>query len=382
MPDVQEVFRMATENVTPDPNPLERQLRRQRKSSRGSRTTVYLTVAAVLAAIAIALVALQRSMDDTTKPGDTQSPASSFAEGLPGATPQTAEVIDLSGERTSVVHGLPPDAYAISYVPSANEIAFIASTDTGVDVVGVLDTSSGVARIVPTPEGLIVGSSIRLGGVALSPDGTRIAFTAVADGNTDIYVANLDGTGLMRLTDDPATDQFPQWSPDGTTIVYDNGGPKEDPADPQYSRTAEIYSVATSGGSQPVRLTDSKGPDNAPSFSPDGRRIVFFRLGEIWTMASDGSDQQRLLAGNGKGGFTPRWSPNGSKIAFTNYTPAARPTVALGSDYAQQPLVIVGVVDVTSGQVTDLSNVAMATDYNIPQWVDDGHLLVLRVPKH
>ncbi len=46
-----------------------------------------------------------------------------------------------------------------------------------------------------------------------SPDGTRIAFTSARDGSRDIYVMNGDGSGLIRLTDDPAVDESPTWSP-------------------------------------------------------------------------------------------------------------------------------------------------------------------------
>ena len=285
--------------------------------------------------------------------------------------------MNMSGQRTSTVEGLPPDAYALSYVPRDNEIAFIASTDAGLDAVGVLDLRSGEVHLVPTPEGLIIGSSITIGTVALSPDGSKVAFEAIADGNTDIYVANIDGTGLTRLTDDAADDQYPQWSPDGTTIAYDNAGTHQDPGDPQYSKTAEIYSVDATGTGTPTRLTHNSVADNAPSFSPDGSRIAFFHEGEIWTMSGSGGDQQRVLGGNGQGGFTPRWSPNGSMISYTNYTDSPRPTVALGTDYADQPLVLARVVDVQSGRVTAVPNAGMATDYNVPQWVDNGHLLVL-----
>jgi Tol biopolymer transport system component len=381
MPDVQEVFRMATEKVKPDPNALERQLRRQRRSSRGTRTKVYLTVAVVVAAVAIGLIALQRSMGDTATPGVSQSTPASFATTLPvGATPQNAQIVDLSGNRTSGVAGLSPSAYALSYVPDAHEIAFIAATDAEQDVVGVLDTRTGEARIVPTPPDLIIGSAIVIGSVALSPDGSQVAFEAVSDGNTDIYVANIDGTDLLRLTDDPASDLYPQWSPDGSVIVYDNSGRNEDTADPQFSKNGEIYVVPASGTGQPTRLTNDKVDDNAPAFSPDGRQIAYFHGGEIWGMSRSGADQHQIL-GDGKGGFTPRWSPDGSKIAFTTCC-GPHHNVALGTWYTQHPSVITAVLDVKTGTVTHLAHVGMATDYNVPQWTDNDHLLVLRVPTH
>ena len=55
---------------------------------------------------------------------------------------------------------------------------------------------------------------------AFSPDGTKIAFVATHDGDAEIYVMNIDGTGLKRLTDNEHVDAVPTWSPDGRRIVF------------------------------------------------------------------------------------------------------------------------------------------------------------------
>jgi Tol biopolymer transport system component len=54
----------------------------------------------------------------------------------------------------------------------------------------------------------------------LSPDGRRIVFTSLKDGDLDIYTMNVDGTDVRRLTTTPGYDGGPWWSPDGTKIVY------------------------------------------------------------------------------------------------------------------------------------------------------------------
>ena len=61
---------------------------------------------------------------------------------------------------------------------------------------------------------------------AVSPDGSRIAFMSQRDGNWEVYVVNVDGTGLVRLTTNHANDGLPVWSPDGSSIAYasDTGG--------------------------------------------------------------------------------------------------------------------------------------------------------------
>ena len=79
--------------------------------------------------------------------------------------------------------------------------------------------SEAVIRTSSRRPGIIVNK------VALSPDGsTARVRRAIASRYGDIYMVGVDGAGLQQLTDDPATDEFPQWSPDGTTIVYDNAG--------------------------------------------------------------------------------------------------------------------------------------------------------------
>src|SRR5438445_6472347 len=77
-----------------------------------------------------------------------------------------------------------------------------------------------------------------------SPDGKKIVFTSNRDGNSNIYVMNIDGSGVTRLTNVPAEEQAPSWSPDGSKIVF------------EYNRdgNSELY-VMKSDGSQQTRLT-------------------------------------------------------------------------------------------------------------------------------
>jgi TolB protein len=55
---------------------------------------------------------------------------------------------------------------------------------------------------------------------AWSPDGSKIAFASYRTGNLEIYAMNADGTGVIRLTNDPADDLYPAWSPDGSRIAF------------------------------------------------------------------------------------------------------------------------------------------------------------------
>jgi Tol biopolymer transport system component len=374
MPEVQEVFRMATNKVKPDPNALERQLRRQRTSARSSRMRAYIAAAAVLVAIAVGLGVLTRlGNPQGPAPGDTgsQTPTTLPA----GVSPQTTEIVDLRGRVVTGIPGFPHDAMSLSMTADGSTIAFVTTPDGSYEnQVAIIGADGTGMRVLATP-GLDV--PLNLGGAAISPDGTKLAFAAEADGNTDIYVIGSDGSGLVRLTTDDVPDQFPQWSPDSATIVYDNVG-QNVADDPEFSKSSDIWSVPADGGT-PASVARIPGNDNAPSYSPDGSQIAFFHDGEIWVMGSDGLRPHRLL--DGPGGFTPRWSPDGTKIAYTVYDDTYRPQVAMAGSYREQPLVRLEVVDLTTGRNSVRSKVTMASDYNTPVWLPTGdQLLIRRVP--
>lgn len=376
MPDVQEVFRLATNKVKPDPNALERQQKRQRASTRSTRARVYLVVAAVITAIAIGVLAITRTADfgDTTPGGSTPPTTLTFVTGLPsGADAQTPAIVDVHGHQTGKLTGLPVDAFALSVSADGSTIAFVAApSELGYNQIGIVGTDGSDPRFISTPH-VIVGAT-----VAISPDASKVAFEGYTTGNADIYIVGVDGTGLRQLTTDPATDQYPQWSPDGTTIVYDNAGAREG-QDPQFSKTAEIFTVPAGGGAR-RELTHNGWYDAAPSYSPDGKTIVNQSVHDFSMMDADGSNERMFRIG--MGGFTPRWSPDGKTVAFSYYKDVPNPpAVQLGDQFGpDSPLVIVAVANVASGKVTRLTNVGMATDLNTPQWLDNGHLLIMRVP--
>lgn len=161
----------------------------------------------------------------------------------------------------------------------------------------------------------------------VSPDGTRIAYyfssmlTPALNPNYEIYVMNVDGTNPSRLTDHPADDYAPAWSPDGTRIVFES---KRD--DPQYASCAvcnrEIY-IMNSDGTNQTRLTSNEARDSAPTWSPDGARVYFLSdrntgVGgalESYTMNADGTDAHLCADTECLDGV---WSPDHTKIAFVS----------------------------------------------------------------
>ena len=130
---------------------------------------------------------------------------------------------------------------------------------------------------------------------SISPDGNKIAFDFVAkdeNGNDalDIYVINVDGTGLSQITHDGISG-VPRWSPDGSQFVFVQLPP---------TSPSVIVRMNVDGTGSEV-LTDGLWDTFAASFTPDGKKIVFNStmggfVGAVWTMNIDGTEKKRITA--------------------------------------------------------------------------------------
>jgi TolB protein len=147
-----------------------------------------------------------------------------------------------------------------------------------------------------------------------------IAYYSDRDGNSEIYLASPDGSNLRRLTNDPAEDDSPAISPDGSQIVFLTS--RHDPAPSFPFFKYEIY-VMNIDGTDQRRLTTTDAAEDHPAWSPDGKKILFDSdydgdgKSEIYTMNVDGSQVTRLTSGQANDQFAD-WSPDGGQIAFTS----------------------------------------------------------------
>lgn len=175
----------------------------------------------------------------------------------------------------------------------------------------------------------------------LSPDGKKIVFTSLKDGDLEIYTMNADGSDVRRLTNTPGYDGGAWWSPDGTQIVYRANHPT-DPAelktyrdllDQRLVRPAKVeLFLMNADGSNQRQITHLGGANFGPSWTPDGKRIIFSsnyqspRSGnfDLFLVNPDGTGLEQITFDQSFDGF-PMFSPDGRKLVWASNRHAATP---------------------------------------------------------
>lgn len=141
-----------------------------------------------------------------------------------------------------------------------------------------------------------------------SPDGTRIAFLCGLGEWADVWVMDANGGNQINLTSDDDQDGAVAWSPDGAYLAYVRSPIGYD---------TEIFKVHIATKTV-TKLTDNGVDDYSPQWSPDGTKIVFstkFANFEIAVMDTNGLNIVNLTNAP-DGDYVPKWSPDGLFIAF------------------------------------------------------------------
>jgi Tol biopolymer transport system component len=197
--------------------------------------------------------------------------------------------------------------------PSSRSLVVAA----GVAAVGVVVGSllwrpapiADAAIVLDAPQQLTAGSGWEAE-PALAPDGGLIAFTSAVNGNVDVWLMDVKGGNLLRLTDDAASDRSAAWMPDGSSLVFvsDRGG------------RPGIWKVSRLGGLATMLVDNAEDP----AVSPDGAQIAFVRRDastfyRVMVAAVAAPQSARQLTSDNDGLWDhrePAWSPDGSVLAY------------------------------------------------------------------
>lgn len=174
----------------------------------------------------------------------------------------------------------------------------------------------------------------------ISPNGRKIVFTALRDGDLDIYSMDLNGKNLKRLTNEVGYDGGPFYSPDNQWIVYRAHHPKTEKEIADYKgllrenlirpTSLDIWVMKADGTGK--RQVTSNGKANfAPYFFPNGKRIIFSsnmddprgRNFDLYAINVDGTNLERITYNETFDGF-PMFTPDGKKIVFASNRNAAK----------------------------------------------------------
>jgi len=176
----------------------------------------------------------------------------------------------------------------------------------------------------------------------ISLDGKKIVFTSLRNGDLDIYSMDADGRHVKQLTHELGYDGGPFFSPDRKWIVYRAYHPTSEKEISEYKELLkqnlirptylEIW-IMKADGSQKRQITNLGAASFAPSFFPDGKRIIFSSnqgstggMGnfELYTIHLDGTGLERITYSDGFDGF-PVFSPDGKKLVWASNRNAKAP---------------------------------------------------------
>jgi Tol biopolymer transport system component len=217
---------------------------------------------------------------------------------------------------------------------------------------GITARKPGGSPRLPGEARQVTSGDVWNGDPALSPDGSRIAYTSDESGNKEVYVITVKGGKTLKLTDDPAADYYPAWFPDGTSLAFvsERGGETgiwkvsalgggatqliKDARDPAISPHGDFVAFSTlpSEGQRRIGVARVADPSHVrlltgdrdglwehrmPAWSPDGRLICYASRQDLWTVPFSGGPAQRFTR-DGKADSNPVWSPDGKRVYFSS----------------------------------------------------------------
>ncbi len=261
--------------------------------------------------LAGAIYALPGLGQGRTNPSATTGGGIATQAGQPGEGTPEATQPGTGGVPTSTVAVVQPtQVQAPTPTPpggGVGQLAFASNRD-GLPQVYIMNVDgTGVRKVTNLSDGACQP--------AWSPTGSQLAFTSPCRSNrsqypgSSVWIINTDGTGLRILASAPGGDFDPAWSPTGDKVAFtslEDGRP-------------QIY-VMNLDGSGRTNLSDNRASDSDPSWSVSGSQIVFTsvrnKVAEVWIMPSSGGAPVRFSRSGEREDSQPSWSPDGKYLAF------------------------------------------------------------------
>lgn len=229
-----------------------------------------------------------------------------------------------------------------------------------------------------------------------SPDGTQLFLQAYIDEIPNLYIVDVESGEFIQVSEDGGETFFNRdWSPDGTQVIYHSNATG--------SFVINVFDVATLAITKPIPIDASHAN---PTWDANSDRIAFDSGGDIWVVNPDGTRLTQLTSGSAIADI-PVWSPDGTQIAFryaATADDANRRNVGIGVMNADgsnvrilvQPQTRSAIVvfewspdstqlvfgrnvgrendqaifllDIASGEVTNLTEAAAGYDHRAPDW--------------
>lgn len=197
----------------------------------------------------------------------------------------------------------------VNFLKSSQEVLLTLSDKTA----NIFRMSLDGKKITPLTNGPGQAMNVE---PAVSPDGSKIAFSSDRSGKPMIFIMNSDGSGVRQITFAGYYNSTPSWSPDGKKIAFSGVDKAKDSGD---GRTGafDIF-VINSDGTGLKRLTSAKKPSGAwannesPTFAPDGQRVLFVSdrttNNQLYMINIDGTNERRITLDN-RFYSKPKWGP-------------------------------------------------------------------------
>ena len=202
----------------------------------------------------------------------------------------------------------PEGTFHPSWSPDGTRIFFQSAQNLIASVASVPSEGGQISRIP-------IGAGLNYTGALfprISPNGQEIVFPSAREGSAEIHLWAMPVAGGQprQLTHSPGTDVFPDWSPDGKSILFS----RQVKAGNSYQTTVHVIPAA--GGQ--ARVLAHIGPGRATKWSVDGESITYVSGNQIRTAPVDGGESRILTeVEKGKRVYGLAWAPDGTRLAYT-----------------------------------------------------------------